>query len=63
VEFIEENGGGPGVRLKKQQQKKKTQPKLPNEPDLIDDTAGDAAPEEELDRIRRRFSTQRQSAA
>jgi transcriptional regulator with XRE-family HTH domain len=24
VEFIDENGGGPGVRLKKRQQKKKT---------------------------------------
>jgi transcriptional regulator with XRE-family HTH domain len=24
VEFIEENGGGPGVRLKKRQQKRKT---------------------------------------
>jgi len=24
VEFINENGGGPGVRLKKRQQKKKT---------------------------------------
>jgi hypothetical protein len=30
----------PGVRLKKQQQKKKTQPKLPNEPDLIDERYG-----------------------
>jgi hypothetical protein len=24
IEFIDENGGGPGVRLKKRQQKKKT---------------------------------------
>jgi hypothetical protein len=24
VEFIDENGGGPGVRLKKQQQKRKS---------------------------------------
>jgi hypothetical protein len=24
VEFIDENGGGPGVRLKKRQQKRKT---------------------------------------